>query len=94
MKKTFSLLISGVVQGVFFRAYLKEHADRLAIRGWVRNRKNGSVELLFGADTIESYNQFMLICQKGSPQSQVSCLELSVVDHVFNDDSFSVLETC
>ena len=37
--------ISGHVQGVFFRAQTKEHADAIGLVGWVRNCEDGSVEV-------------------------------------------------
>ena len=40
------ILVEGRVQGVFFRASAVEEAGRLGIRGWVRNREDGAVELL------------------------------------------------
>jgi acylphosphatase len=39
--------ISGRVQGVFYRAYTKQHADRLGIKGWVKNLPGGKVEAVF-----------------------------------------------
>ncbi len=44
--------IEGRVQGVFFRHYTQQEADRLGITGWVRNCEDGSVEtLICGNDT-------------------------------------------
>ncbi len=38
------LSISGRVQGVFFRAWSREQADELGVRGWIHNRPDGHVE--------------------------------------------------
>lgn len=44
--RTIRLLISGRVQGVGFREALQREAERLSLRGWVRNRRSGEVEAL------------------------------------------------
>ena len=47
--------IAGLVQGVFFRVSARDEAVRLGVHGWVRNRRDGSVEALYqGApDAVE-----------------------------------------
>lgn len=42
--------ISGRVQGVWFRASAKEHADHLGVRGWAKNLSDGRVDVLACGD--------------------------------------------
>jgi acylphosphatase len=44
------VLVSGKVQGVYFRATMKEVALREGVHGWVRNTEDGSVEALLHGD--------------------------------------------
>lgn len=44
--KTLRMKIYGIVQGVFFRKFVKENADLLNVRGFIRNIDNGSVEVI------------------------------------------------
>src|SRR5262245_45774523 len=44
------LRIRGRVQGVGYRAFVHEQATRFGLRGWARNRSDGSVEVLVGGD--------------------------------------------
>lgn len=44
------LRVSGRVQGVCFRHYAKQEADRLGVTGWVRNMADGSVEAIICGD--------------------------------------------
>ena len=46
MEKTVRLRITGTVQGVGYRLWMTRTAARLGLRGWVRNRRDGSVEAL------------------------------------------------
>ena len=49
-QKRIHMLIRGRVQGVFFRASAQREARRLGITGWVKNRPDGSIELLAEGD--------------------------------------------
>ena len=70
MKKHFTIRISGLVQGVFFRASTKEKADRLGIAGFVRNEHDGSVYI--EAEGEEgTLNEFIKWCQHGPPRANV-----------------------
>ncbi len=48
--KRVQLVIRGRVQGVFFRAATQREARRLGVTGWVKNRTDGSVEVLAEGD--------------------------------------------
>lgn len=45
VKKAVKLIVQGTVQGIFFRNFCKEHADKLGLRGFVRNLESNDVEL-------------------------------------------------
>jgi len=47
------IVVSGQVQGVFFRAWTREQAEALGVSGWVRNRPDGSVEAVIEGDNAQ-----------------------------------------
>ena len=63
-------LVSGKVQGVFFRASTREQAQRLGLRGHARNLPDGRVEVLAvgDADAIDALARWL---QHGPPQARV-----------------------
>ncbi len=74
-KKRVHVYISGRVQGVWFRAYTKEEAERLGLKGWVRNLPDGRVEAVFEGDE-EAVEAMVRWCQVGSPHSKVTGVEV------------------
>lgn len=63
--------IEGRVQGVWYRGWAVEQATARGLRGWVRNRADGSVEALFaGPEAV--VNAMLLDCQKGPPAARVT----------------------
>lgn len=64
------LRVAGVVQGVGFRAWTVRQARRLGLSGWVRNRADGSVEIL-AAGAAEALEAFCALCHRGPPGARV-----------------------
>ena len=75
MEKHFSIRISGVVQGVFFRASTKAKADELGVRGVVRNEVDGSVYVeAEGAE--KDLEEFIRWCHLGPSRASVEKCEV------------------
>ena len=72
---TKEILITGKVQGVFFRKYTCEAADAVGITGFVKNLPDQSVYIL-ATGTNEQLEQFINWCRKGSPRSKVEKVEV------------------
>ena len=68
------ILISGRVQGVFYRASAAEEAGRLGLVGWVRNLAGGRVEAVAEGER-ETLRLFIDWCRKGPPMARVSGVE-------------------
>ena len=62
--------ITGRVQGVGFRAFVEQAADRLGVSGWVRNRRDGSVEAVIAGDTSK-VDELLTLCWQGPPAAKV-----------------------
>ncbi|KAF8396543.1 hypothetical protein HHK36_018167 [Tetracentron sinense] len=69
--KTVRALIKGRVQGVFYRNWTIENARQLGLKGWVRNRRDGSVEALFSGDP-DSVHEMEQRCRRGPPDAVVT----------------------
>jgi len=69
--KTVHLLISGKVQGVFFRESAKELAEEINIGGWIKNRNDEKVEALITGDEND-VNDFISWCHSGPSKAEVS----------------------
>jgi len=69
------LIISGRVQGVFFRANTKEVADRLGLKGYVRNTEDGNVEVVAVGDESK-IKDFIEWCKKGPRHAEVEDIKI------------------
>lgn len=68
--KSVKIRIRGRVQGVFFRAWVKDKADQLGIQGWIRNRLDGDVEALLIGEA-RAVDVLIAECRQGPPTAQV-----------------------
>lgn len=68
--KQVHLIVRGRVQGVFFRAATQREARRLGLTGWVRNRPDGSVEMLAEGDESQ-LRQLCMWAEKGPSAARV-----------------------
>lgn len=72
--KQVRITIKGEVQGVFFRAFVKKEAEKLNLKGYVRNTDNGVEVVAQGKE--EDIQRLIESCRKGPEGSQVD--ELSI----------------
>jgi len=78
--KTVKARLSGTVQGIFFRKFVKDHADELNIRGFVRNLDNGDVEIIAeGKD--QDVNELLKRCKQGPSQSDIKKFDFEEIKH-------------
>ncbi len=69
------VLIEGDVQGIGFRQFVKSHANKLGIKGWVKNLPDGRVEAMFAGDQ-SNINKMVEFCRKGPFLAEVKGLEI------------------
>jgi acylphosphatase len=73
------LRIHGEVQGVFYRAWSAETACALDLRGWVRNRTDGTVEILVQGEAA-AVDTFIARCRQGPPSARVERIDEEPTD--------------
>lgn len=78
MLMTKHFIVTGRVQGVFFRAATKQKADTLQLKGWVRNLASGEVEVLAVGEE-EALNQFEVWLHRGPRAAQVTKVQAEIL---------------
>ncbi|MGQ9718476.1 MAG: acylphosphatase [Nitrososphaerales archaeon] len=82
--------ISGIVQGVFFRSYIKKKALMLNLRGWVRNIWDGRVEAIFEGDKSDVLKMFEW-CRVGPPRAQVTDVDAKWEEYEGSFATFDII---
>ncbi len=70
MKKAGRFVVQGTVQGIFFRAFVKEHCNDLKLRGFVRNLESGEVEVIAEGEA-ENLDRLLGFLKKGPAHAQI-----------------------
>lgn len=86
--KRVSIIVTGKVQGVYFRASAKEIADQLSIRGFAQNLPNGNVHIETEGEE-QSLERFVAWCHTGSLHAHVTNVEVFEGD-IKNFDRFEI----
>lgn len=73
------LFIHGRVQGVFYRGWSVDQARGLGLRGWVRNRSDGRVEMLIAGDKAQ-VERMIESCREGPPSALVERIDVQEAD--------------
>lgn len=74
MTKSVKALISGRVQGVWYRGWTQETARRLGLSGWVQNRRDGTVQAVFSGPD-DKVDEMLKLCEEGPPAAYVTSVE-------------------
>lgn len=85
--ESIEITIKGRVQGVGFRYYVKKVAQKLAVKGYVKNMPNGDV-LIVGKARKDVLENFLSYCRAGPPMSNVQSVDYQKIPDVcFSDFS-------
>jgi acylphosphatase len=90
MKVRVHAVVSGDVQGVFFRANTRDRAHQLHINGWVRNRPDGRVEAVFEGDR-EDVEQMLEFCRAGPSGARVERVDVQWQEHKNEFSTFEII---
>lgn len=88
--KSVKAIIQGRVQGVGYRDWASRQARAMGLNGYVRNRRDGSVELVV-VGSIESIEHMLNLCRQGPRLAEVQDIEIA--DSSWTGTSFDVLPT-
>jgi len=75
MKGGAKIIVNGTVQGVFFRQFVKEHADNLGLKGFVRNLTSGDLEVVVEGEK-ERIERLANLIKKGTQHSQIRSVQI------------------
>lgn len=88
--KQLHLVIQGKVQGVFFRDFVKQTAESLGLKGWVKNNPEGTVELI-AEGSEEDLKKLLDKCRKGPDTANVEGINADWKEYTGEFRKFSII---
>lgn len=88
-KARVNIIVTGIVQMVGFRYNTVSKASQLDIKGWVRNNRNGSVEIM-AEGRREDVEELVKWCHKGPSGAVVKSVDYNWLDYVGDFKDFSI----
>lgn len=79
--QTVHLIITGKVQGVFFRESARKVAEKLHIKGWIQNTPDGNVEAIISG-AVKDIDKFVAWCRKGPERAEVKDVQAKQVSQI------------
>ena len=89
MKRIHVYITGEVVQGIFFRARINEKANELDIKGFIKNKDDGSVEGVFEGDESD-VDELVEYCKEGPRGAQIDDVEVVDEDFIGEFDDFEI----
>ena len=75
MKKSVRIYFRGTVQGIFFRQFIKDNADKRGLKGFARNLEDGRVEVFIEGNSSD-VDKMVELCKKGPKNAQIEGIEI------------------
>lgn len=83
------IIISGHVQGVFFRSFIRSQAKLYQVNGWTKNMESGQVEAVFEGDR-DQVQELIDSCKEGPPGARVGDVDVKWEDFSGSFTSFEI----
>jgi len=82
----YRFIVSGKVQGVWYRKFVSENARKAGFKGYVKNLPDLTVEAVAEIENEERLKEFIDILKKGSPYSEVKDIKIEKIEDIKLND--------
>jgi len=89
MKIRAHVIVSGRVQGIFFRSETRHEAKKHDVKGWVRNLRNGRVEVVFEGEE-KAVKELIEFCRRGPAGARVTHVDVTWGSHTGEFKDFKI----